>query len=57
MRIGGAEVSRKHAGFVVNVENASAKDVKSLISYVQKEVKSQFLVELEPEVRFLGDFS
>ena len=56
-RIGGAEVSRKHAGFVVNVENASAKDVKSLISYVQKEVKSQFLVELEPEVRFLGDFS
>lgn len=53
-RVGGAEVSRKHAGFVVNVGGATASDVHAVIEHVQDEVECQFGVRLEPEVRFLG---
>ena len=53
-RVGGAEVSRKHAGFVVNVGGATATDVHAVIEHVQDEVERQFGVRLEPEVRFLG---
>ncbi len=49
-QIGGAQVSEKHCGFVINKDNATARDVKELISYVQSTVKSQFGVDLEPEV-------
>ena len=51
---GGAAVSKKHAGFVVNVGGATAADVHAVIEYVQDEVERQFSVRLEPEVRFLG---
>ena len=51
---GGAAVSKKHAGFVVNVGGATAEDVHAVIEHVQDEVESQFGVRLEPEVRFLG---
>ena len=51
---GGAAVSTKHAGFVVNVDHATAADVRAVISHVQDEVERQFGVRLEPEVRFLG---
>ncbi len=51
---GGAAVSKKHAGFVVNVGGATAADVHAVIEHVQDEVESQFGVRLEPEVRFLG---
>ena len=51
---GGAAVSKKHAGFVVNVGDATAADVHAVIEHVQDEVESQFGVRLEPEVRFLG---
>ena len=51
---GGAAVSKKHAGFVVNVNNATAADVHAVIEHVQNEVERQFGVRLEPEVRFLG---
>ena len=51
---GGAAVSKKHAGFVVNVGGATAADVHAVISHVQDEVERQFGVRLEPEVRFLG---
>ncbi len=54
-RIGGAMVSDKHAGFIVNVENATFKDVISLISHVQKEVKRKFNVNLESEIKIIGD--
>ena len=54
--VGGAQVSEKHCGFVVNAGGATAADVRELIAHVQEEVKSQFGVELEPEVRMLGDF-
>ena len=51
---GGAAVSKKHAGFVVNVGGATASDVHAVIEHVQDEVEHQFSVRLEPEVRFLG---
>ena len=55
-RIGGAQVSNKHCGFVVNMGNATAADVKEVIEEVQERVKERFHVSLEPEVIFLGDF-
>ncbi len=55
--VGGAAVSEKHAGFVVNLGNATAADVAAVIAHVQKTVKDRFGVELEPEVRFVGPFS
>ena len=54
--VGGAQVSEKHCGFVVNKGEATAQDVLDLIHEVQRRVKEQFGVELEPEVRFLGEF-
>jgi len=53
---GGAQVSEKHCGFVINRGNASAADVRSLMEQVQKTVAEQFGVMLEPEVKFVGKF-
>ena len=53
-QVGGAAVSKKHAGFVVNLGGATAADVRAVIAHVQDEVERQFGVRLEPEVRFLG---
>jgi len=55
-RIGGAVVCEKHAGFIVNDKNATADDVYKLILHVQNEVKKNFNVELETEVRVLGEW-
>lgn len=55
-RIGDAQVSDKHCGFVINIGNASAADVREVIEEVQERVKERFHVKLEPEVIFLGDF-
>ena len=52
-RIGGAEVSKKHSGFIINVDNATAEDVKELIAYVQKEVHEKKGVKLYPEVKMI----
>lgn len=54
-RIGGAQVSEKHANFIVNVGDASAADIESLIDTVQKTVRRQQGVELVREVRIVGD--
>ena len=54
-RIGGVEVSTKHAGFMVNVDNGTATDYEALIHHVQKIVKEKFDVELNTEVRIIGD--
>ena len=54
--IGGAAVSEKHCGFVINRGNASAADILAVIRHVQKEVREQFGVELETEVKMLGEF-
>lgn len=53
-RVGGAEVSEKHCGFVVNTGSATARDVRNVISEVQERVKERFNVDLEPEILFLG---
>ena len=53
--VGGAQVSTKHAGFVVNVGGATAKDVLQLISDVQAQVLAAQGVQLEPEVLVLGE--
>lgn len=55
-RIGGAQVSEKHCGFIVNLGNATAEDINELISEVQERVKERFHVELEPEVIRIGEF-
>ncbi|MBY0009730.1 UDP-N-acetylmuramate dehydrogenase [Paenibacillus typhae] len=55
VRIGGAEVSRKHAGFIVNADNATANDYIGLIHHVRAAVKDKFGVELETEVRIIGE--
>jgi UDP-N-acetylmuramate dehydrogenase len=53
--IGGAQVSEKHAGFVVNTGGASAADVTNLIKHIQNTVNEKFGVWLEPEVRLAGE--
>lgn len=55
VRIGGAEVSRKHAGFIVNRGGATARDVLNLIDFVRARVRDHFGVELEPEIRIAGE--
>lgn len=55
-RIGGAQVSEKHCGFVVNADGATAGDVRALMDHVIQVVKEKHGVTLEPEVKFLGDF-
>lgn len=55
-RVGGAQVSEKHCGFVINKENASAQDIHELMKRVQEQVMQAFGVMLEPEVIRLGKF-
>ena len=54
LRIGGAAVSLKHAGFVVNLGDATAADVNALIAEIQKRVLEQFGISLIPEVEYIG---
>ena len=53
-RVGGAMVSDKHAGFVINVDHGTASDIAEVIRQVQIRVKKDFGVTMHPEVRFLG---
>jgi len=55
-RIGGAEVSQRHANFILNSSNAKAQDIFNLIFHVQNEVAARCAVHLEPEVKILGHF-
>lgn len=54
-RIGDAEVSEKHAGFIINRGSASARDVLDLIKFVQAKVKEGFGIDLEPEILIVGE--
>ncbi len=54
-QIGGAQVSQKHAGFIVNKDNATADEYIQLIRHVQTIVKEKFGVTLEREVRIIGE--
>ena len=56
-RVGGAQVSTKHAGFLVNTGGATADDVITLIHDVQAAVLRKFDVRLETEVRFIGEWN
>ena len=56
-RIGGAQISPRHANFIVNVENARADDVIALIDLMRARVFEHFGVELIPEILFVGDWS
>ena len=55
-QIGGARVSEKHCGFIINTKDATAKDVWELIGFVKEMVFEKFQVMLEPEVKLLGEF-
>ncbi|SFA98039.1 UDP-N-acetylmuramate dehydrogenase [Acetitomaculum ruminis DSM 5522] len=55
-QIGGAKVSPKHCGFVINANKATSKDVYELIKFVQKTVKEKFGVTLETEIKLIGNF-
>ncbi len=54
-RVGGAQVSEKHANFIVNVDKATATDIENLIEEVRAEVESKTGVQLHPEVRIIGE--
>ncbi|MCK4675190.1 MAG: UDP-N-acetylenolpyruvoylglucosamine reductase, partial [Gammaproteobacteria bacterium] len=54
--IGGAVVSEKHANFIINDNNATATDIESLIKLIQKTVKQEYGILLQPEVKIVGDF-
>ncbi|MBZ9636846.1 UDP-N-acetylmuramate dehydrogenase [Clostridium sp. FP1] len=53
--VGGAQVSEKHSGFIINKKNASAKDILELIQLVQNQVKEKFGVQLHTEVKIWGE--
>jgi UDP-N-acetylmuramate dehydrogenase len=55
MRIGGAMISEKHANFIVNTGNASARNILDLIFLAQSKVKEQTGIELEPEIKIVGN--
>lgn len=55
-QIGQAQVSQRHANFIVNTSGATATDIFYLIHYVQERVRDQWELELEPEVKMLGEF-
>lgn len=55
-KVGGAMVSKKHAGFIINANNARAADIIDLMITVQNKVKKKFNIQLYPEPRFLGQF-
>lgn len=54
--IGGAQISEKHANFIINTGNATAKDVRDLITLVQTKVKESSGLQLEPEISFIGEW-
>ncbi len=53
--VGGAQVSEKHAGFLINTGSATAQDILDLIALCQREVREKFGVTLEPEVKIVGE--
>ena len=55
-QVGGAQVSEKHCGFVINKDHATAADIVELMQQVSDRVEEKFGVKLEPEVKRLGEF-
>lgn len=55
-QVGGAQVSEKHSGFVINKDHATAEDIVNLMEQVTQKVEERFGVRLEPEVKRIGEF-
>ena len=55
-QVGGAQISEKHCGFVINKDHATAADIAELMRQVSEKVNKEFGVVLEPEVKRLGEF-
>ena len=55
LKWGGAQISEKHAGFIVNINHATATDYTELIAHIQEVIKEKFDVSLETEVRIIGE--
>ncbi|MDC0223365.1 UDP-N-acetylmuramate dehydrogenase [Gammaproteobacteria bacterium] len=55
-RIGGCSVSEKHANFIVNDKRATARDIETLINHIQNTVKDRFGIDLDTEVRIIGEY-
>ncbi|MEE0968659.1 MAG: UDP-N-acetylenolpyruvoylglucosamine reductase, partial [Clostridia bacterium] len=53
--VGGAQVSEKHAGFVINRGGASASDVMQLVEHIKKVIFDRHGIEIECEIRFVGE--
>ena len=51
--VGGAQVSKKHSGFIVNIGSASGEDIMKLIKYIQKKVREKYNIDLEVEQRVI----
>jgi len=56
-QIGNAQISLLHANFILNLGNATASDYKAVVNTVQERAKAKLNLDLEPEIKFLGDFS
>ena len=54
-KIGGAQVSEKHAGFIVNVDNAKAKDVIELTDYIKEKIEEKFGKKINLEIQIIGE--
>ena len=54
--VGGAQISDKHSGFIINRGNATSEEVLKLIEHIQKTVAGKYSVQLEPEIRIIGEF-
>ena len=55
VKIGGAMVSEKHSGFIINYENSTASDILNLIKHVQSVVKGNYDINIETEVKIIGE--
>lgn len=55
--MGGAQISDKHSGFIINRGNATCQEVLALIKHIQNTVNQKYNIRLEPEIRIIGDFS
>ncbi|MBQ0099001.1 MAG: UDP-N-acetylenolpyruvoylglucosamine reductase, partial [Firmicutes bacterium] len=54
--VGGARVSIKHANFIINENNAQAKDIKTIIDKIKKKIKEIYNIELKEEIEYVGKF-
>jgi len=56
-KIGGAEISNKHANFILNIDNAKCNDVMKLIKIISNEIYTLYNIKLELEIKIIGEFS